>query len=145
MQVARAGEPKGHSPSRATLVREVMGFLLSGVWVKGEAKLLGVKISSAAVRNEFETIKAQQFHSARKFHAFLRKTRQTTADLMYRMELNLLSARIQQHVIAGRRTSSEREEALKQFVTSFREHWTSETYCAPGYGNQDCGHVQALS
>jgi foldase protein PrsA len=82
-----------------TLQQEVLGFLISSEWVVGEAKSLGVKISDAEVKKNFEKIKDQQFPKAAEFEKFLKTSGQSVSDLLLRVKLNLLSSKIQQKVV----------------------------------------------
>jgi foldase protein PrsA len=82
-----------------TLQQEVLGFLISSEWVIGEAKSLGVKITDAEVKKQFEKIKNQQFPKAAEFEKFLKNSGQTVSDLLLRVKLNLLSSKIQQKIV----------------------------------------------
>jgi foldase protein PrsA len=82
-----------------SLQQEVLGFLISSNWVLGEANSLGVKISDAEVKKQFEKIKTQQFPKAAEFQKFLTNSGQTVSDLLLRVKLNLLSSKIQQKII----------------------------------------------
>jgi SurA N-terminal domain len=135
---------KGHHAATATeLQSEVLGFLISSDWVKAEAQARGMSVSTAEVRKRFDRIRDQQFPRRGEFDAFLRKSGQTVMDLMFRVELNLLSQRIQKSVTAGHRSASSRGRALSQFVKAFTAKWRAQTYCASEYAVADCGHVQA--
>jgi len=135
---------KGHHAASATeLQSEVLQFLISSDWVKGEAESLDVGVSTADVRKSFERIRRQEFPRRREFDKFLRKSGQTVADLMFRVELNLLSERIQKSAIAGHHGAASKERALSQFVKAFKAKWQAQTYCASEYDVPDCGHVQA--
>jgi hypothetical protein len=135
---------KGHHAASATeLQSEVLGFLVSSDWVIGEARDLGVSVSAAKVNKEFDDIRRTQFRKRGEFEAFLRKSGQTVADLLFRVELNLLSERIQKHVVAGHRSAASQRRALSQFVKAFKMKWEAQTYCASEYDVKDCGHVQS--
>jgi foldase protein PrsA len=82
-----------------SLQTEVLGFLISSNWVIGEAKSLGVKISDAEVKKQFEKIKSQQFPKAAEFEKFLKTSGQSVSDLLLRVKLNLLSQKIQQKIV----------------------------------------------
>jgi foldase protein PrsA len=82
-----------------SLQQEVLGFLISSNWVIGEAKSLGVKISDAEVKKQFEKIKSQQFPKAAEFEKFLKTSGQSVSDLLLRVKLNLLSQKIQQKIV----------------------------------------------
>ncbi len=86
------------------LQQEVLGFLISSQWVIAEGKSLGVKVSDAEVKKQFEKIKSQQFTTPAAFEKFLSTSGQTVSDLLLRVKLNLLSAKIQQKIIKQRGT-----------------------------------------
>ncbi len=134
---------KGEHAGIVALQNEVLGFLISSDWVKGEAEARGISVSPVEVRKSFDRIRHQEFHRRREFQRFLRKSGQTVADLMFRVELNLLSVRIQKSVVAGHHGASSKQRALSQFVKAFKVKWQAQTYCASEYAVADCGHVQA--
>jgi SurA N-terminal domain len=143
-RVARDSEgpaPKSRL-TRAAVVKEVMGFLISGDWVIDEARALHVGVSAREVRRTFERIRKSEFHKQREFQAFLKRSGEDVADLMLRVKLNLLSQRIQKHVLAGHSGEASRRAALMRFVTAFKRRWKPRTYCTPQYAVADCGHVQ---
>jgi foldase protein PrsA len=82
-----------------SLKSEVLGFLISSQWVLSEANSLGVKISDAEVKKEFTKIKTTQFPKPAEFEKFLATSGQSVSDLLLRVKLNLLSSRIQKHVV----------------------------------------------
>lgn len=134
---------KGHPTASATELRdEVLGFLISSDWVKGEAADLGIRVSAAQVRKDYDHIRNQQFPKQREFKRFLRQSGEAVTDLMFRVELNLLSQRIQKRVAAGHRSASSKQRALSRFVKGFKAKWQAQTYCAAQYAVKDCGHVQ---
>jgi len=134
---------KGHHAASATeLQSEVLGFLISSDWVTGEARALDVTVSAAKVKKEFDHIRRAQFPKREEFEAFLRDSGQTVADLLFRVELNLLSGRIQKQVVAGHRSATSKQHALSRFVKAFKAKWQAQTYCATEYDVADCGHVQ---
>jgi foldase protein PrsA len=92
-----------------SLKQEVLGFLISSEWVIGEASNLGVKISDAEVKKEFEKIKKTQFPKAAEFEKFLATSGQTVSDLLLRVKLNLLSSKIQKKIAKGKGSPSKAE------------------------------------
>lgn len=147
-EIAAAGTAAGTTSPRTpamaqALLAEAMGFLISSMWVRGEAEALKVRVSPIAVRRQFVRMRREQFRKAREFRAFLRKSKQTVADLLLRVELDMLSQRIQRRVTAGYHGAAAKKRALARFVADFRAKWTGQTYCASQYAVKDCGHVQA--
>lgn len=134
---------KGHHATAAELQNEVLQFLISSDWVKGEAEARGITVSAAEAKKSFNRIRHQEFPKRSEFARFLRDSGQTVADLIFRVELNLLSGRIQKSVVAGDRGASSKKRALSEFVKTFKATWQAQTYCASEYATVDCGHVQA--
>ncbi len=126
----------------ATTIKQVMGFLLSSDWVIGEAAQLGVNVSEAAVKRQFDHIRAQQFPHRREFQKFLRSSGQTIADLLLRVRLNILSQSIQKHVVAAANGAEAKQRALSEFVKSFKVRWQSQTVCVKAFTVLDCGSTQ---
>jgi foldase protein PrsA len=81
-----------------SLKQEVLGFLISSQWVLGEAASLGIKLTDAEVKKQFEKIKNQQFPKASEFEKFMQTSGQTVSDLLLRVKLNMLSQKIQQKI-----------------------------------------------
>jgi len=141
-EVARKSEGTPKHPADAKEVaKEVLGFLISSDWVLEEAHALHVVVPARTVRREFERIRAQQFPKPGEFGKFLISSGQTPADLMFRVKLNLLSARIQARVLAAHHDARDKQRALARFAGGFKRRWQSRTYCTPEYASIDCGHV----
>jgi hypothetical protein len=143
--VAQKSEPtpKNKAAGATEDVKEVMDFLISGYWVLGQAEVLHIHLSTAAVRKSFERIRAQEFPKHGEFGRFLERSGETPADLMLRVRLNLLSERIQKRVLAGHHGAHSRTLALQRFLKRFSTEWPAKTYCEPAYAVKDCGHVQS--
>lgn len=119
-----------------------MDFLISADWVIDEARDLNLHVSPAEVRRTFDQTRKTQFPKQSEFQAFLGRSKETVTDILLRVELDLLSQRLQRRVVAGKHGARKQHEALKHFVSHFRNKWTGLTYCAAQYASQDCGHVQ---
>jgi hypothetical protein len=141
LAVARKAGGTGTEPGLGEAREEVMSFLISSYWVIGEAAHLGVRAAPSQVKRSFDRIRAQQFPHPRAFSRFLRDSGQTVADLLFRVQLSLLSARLQKRVVRGLHSAAARQRALSRFVTGFRERWTVQTVCEPSYVVPDCGKV----
>jgi hypothetical protein len=142
-EVARTSEGPAakHSASAREVAVQVLGFLISSDWVIEEARALHIHVSAGTVRRSFERIRAQQFRKPGEFGAFLKSSGQTAGDLLFRVRLNLLSERVQRHVLAGAGGVSAKERALARFVRNFKRRWQARTYCSPEYAVVDCGRV----
>jgi hypothetical protein len=121
----------------------VMDFLISADWIRGEASELGVAVSPAMIRRKFDHLRHEVFAKGRQYRAFLRRNKETVADLLGRVELQLLAAQIQKRALAGVHSKAARAKALAHFLSEFQVKWKNQTYCLPAYSVPDCGHVQA--
>ncbi len=104
-----------------SLKQEVLGFLISSEWVIGEAANLGVKVSDAEVKKEFEKIKNEQFPKAAEFEKFLATSGQTVSDLLLRVKLNMLSSKIQQKIAKGKGAPSKAE--IEKYYKENQSHF----------------------
>jgi hypothetical protein len=143
--VAEDGEGRSHrrpgaEPNRSQML-QVMGFLLSSDWVLGEAADLHVVVTAAEVRHRFDHIRHEQFSRRRDFKAFLRQTGQTTADLLLRVRLSMVSARIQRRIVGRSGSPRHLQRALTRFVRHFQRKWRVQTYCESRYAVSNCGHT----
>jgi len=104
-----------------SLQQEVLAFLLSSQWVIGEGNALGVKLSDAEVKKQFEKVKAQQFPQAATFEKFLALSGQSLSDLLLRVKLNMLSTKIQQKIAQqkGKVTEAQAEKFYNENKTRF--------------------------
>ncbi len=93
----------------------MLGFLISSEWVIGEAAHLGVKVSDAEVKKQFEKIKNQQFPKAAEFEKFLATSGQCVSDLLLRVKLNLLSSKIQQKIVKDKGKALAKAEIDKYY------------------------------
>jgi SurA N-terminal domain len=135
---------KGLPPSTTETRTEALQFLITSDWVLGEARDLHIAVSAAQIKRQFDRVKAQQFRTRAQFEAFLRSSGEAVADLLFRVQLNMLSERIQRHVSAIDGGPRARQRALSRFVEAFKAKWMAQTYCAAEYAVQDCGHVQSV-
>jgi foldase protein PrsA len=120
-----------------SLKQKVLGFLISTDWVIGEASSLGVTVSDKEVEQEFAKIKKKQFPKEAEFQKFLASSGQTIPDLLLRVKVNTLSARIQKNQVAGLAAGRARA-VLREFLSAFQTKWKAKTNCTLGYIVADC-------
>jgi foldase protein PrsA len=100
-----------------SLQSEVLGFLISSVWVLGEGESLGVKVPDSEVKKRFAQIREQQFPKPGEFEKFITSSGQTVSDLLLRVKLNLLSSKIQQKIVKAKSNVSD-----AQITKYYNEH-----------------------
>ena len=121
--------------------------LLEGAWIVGLATEWGISVTHAQVSREVAKVREESFKDGAEFRRFLREARYTRRDVNERVEIQMLSARLQWHLSRRTRkeTSSKSEEqrAFEEFVVEFQERWRGRTVCAPDYAISLCSNGPA--
>ncbi len=105
-----AGQPKQTDAQLKTQCKQeytalrdqVMQLLISFEWIQGEAEEMGIKVSDAEVRKEFDKQKKQSFPKAADYKKFLKDSGQTEEDILLRVKLDTLSNKIREKVTKGK-------------------------------------------
>ena len=99
VQTAKASKlkttPKPGTKKYEELKTTALGSLLDMVWIQGEAEELGVTVTPKQIKDEFESIKSQNFKTAAEYTEFLKTSDLTQEDINDRVKLQLLSQEIQ--------------------------------------------------
>jgi foldase protein PrsA len=83
---------------------QVLNFLISADWLKGEATDQKVTVSDKEVQTAFDKTKKQSFPKATAFQSFLKRTGYTQDDLLLRQRIQLLQQKIVAKVTKGTAT-----------------------------------------
>ena len=100
---ARQGRPEvpAEDDPQYELLREAaLADLILASWVLGEAEEQGIEVSERAVDEEFERVR-EEIGSEQAFQRFLDRSRFTAEEARERVELQLISDRIQESVLPG--------------------------------------------
>ncbi len=116
---------------------QALGFLITSEWVLGEATARGVSVSEAEVKQRFAQLVHESFPKAGSLQKYLAKSGETEADLLARIKVELLAAKIAAKVTAGK-SGDQRSALLTAFENDFHAHWKSYTSCEPAYVMEDC-------
>jgi foldase protein PrsA len=136
-EVARVGAP-GHPPKvsalrnacsvqYATLLKRALDFLITAQWEIGEAQALGLTVSDAELNKEFEKVKKQQFPTQAALDQVIKKTDQTVADLHFRVKLNMINEKIQQHILKAGKVSVSQAQIEKYYNANKAQFASKET------------------
>ena len=106
-----------------SLTQEVLAFLLSSQWVVEEAKSMGVKLTDAEVKKQFQTIKNSQFTKPGEFEKFLASSGESVSDLLLRVKLNMLSSKIQQKV--AKQKANVTSAQIEKYYNENKSHYGS--------------------
>lgn len=121
-----------------------LGFLLTSEWVLGEAKARGVSVSDEEVKGRFTQLARQSFPKAGALQKYFSTSGETEADLLARIKVELLAARIAAQVTAGK-SASQHSAILAAFETNFHTHWKALTDCKSAYVMEDCKQYRGKS
>jgi parvulin-like peptidyl-prolyl isomerase len=100
-QVAQGGlkkPPKPGSKKFEELEAAAGGELLDTIWIRGDAEELGISVTDKQIEDELENIKKQNFKTEKAYQEFLKKSHFTQHDVDKRVELQLLSTKIQERI-----------------------------------------------
>lgn len=108
---------------------QAAGLLISGRWIRGEARERGIVVTREEVTASFRTQRRDVFPDRKDYVAFLRESGQTTRDVRYRVALNLLSERLREQVVGAIADPEDQQRALDAFVRDYRAKWRARTVC----------------
>jgi len=145
MALAIAGDGRKSPPKQGGKRFEALraaahGELLDGVWVRGQAREMGIAATPRQIARELARIKEENFKSEAEYRRFLRQSHFTRRDLNERVELQLLAQRIQERVSAKGGA-----KGFSKFVAAYVKRWRARTVCAPGYVTDHCSNGPPLA
>jgi hypothetical protein len=116
----------------------ILGFLITGDWLREEARERHVSVTPTAVQSRFEEERRSHYPKAVDFKRLQETTRQTVPDLEFAVKTEMLSGRLLDQF--AKRTG--REAASPKAVAAFNHaivaRWTPRTDCEAGYVVRDC-------
>jgi foldase protein PrsA len=81
---------------------QVLGLLISFLWIEREAEDQGIKVTDAEVKKSFDEQKKQSFPKTADYEKFLKDSGQTNEDVLQRVRLDTLSQKIRDKVTKGK-------------------------------------------
>jgi foldase protein PrsA len=80
----------------------VLQTMIQADWITGESADQGVKVTDAAVKKQFNTLKKQQFPKDADFQKFLKSSGLTLDDLYANVRLQLLTNKLRTKIVSGK-------------------------------------------
>ncbi|MDQ3572652.1 MAG: peptidyl-prolyl cis-trans isomerase [Actinomycetota bacterium] len=127
---AQGGEvtvPEVGTPQYDLLKETAMAELLLARWVRGEADELGIEVADREIDTELETIVEDQFGGQKEFDRFLEQSSFTPDDARERVELQLLSSRIQEEILGTEPPAIPDQEIQEFYDDNIEQFRTPET------------------
>jgi parvulin-like peptidyl-prolyl isomerase len=90
--------PKPGSKKAEELNEAALGEILDAIWIKGEAEELNISVTEKQIETELAQIKKSSFPTEKSFQEFLKTSHFTAQDVNDRVELQLLSTKIQEEI-----------------------------------------------
>ena len=87
--------PKPGTKKYEELKTTALGSLFDMIWIQGEATELGITVTPKQIKDEFASIKSQNFKTPAEYAKFLKTSHLTQKDVDARVKLQLLSTEIQ--------------------------------------------------
>lgn len=101
--------PKEGTPQYEELEKTAFGEVLDRIWIQGEAADMGISVTEGEVSDELEKLKKQAFKTEAQYQKFLKEANFTQADVDERIEIQMLSERIQKEASEEAATPSDAE------------------------------------
>ncbi len=114
-----------------------LAFLLTSQWVLGEAQARGLSVSEAEVKQHFGQLVHESFPKAGSLQKYFSSSGETEADLLARIKVERLAAKIAAQVTSGK-SASQHSAILTGLEKNFHVHWKALTSCQAGYVMEDC-------
>jgi hypothetical protein len=130
--------PKGDGYRK--LKNQAIGELLDDSWIRGQAAEMGIGVKPREVTRTLALLKRQAFKNGAQYRRFLKEAHYTRRDILDRVEIQLLSERIQERIAAGLGSEAAIQKAFDRFVAEYTERWRSRTVCAPEYVTERCSN-----
>jgi parvulin-like peptidyl-prolyl isomerase len=115
-QTAQSGAkkaPKAGSKKAEELHKAAIGELLNKAWIFGEAEELGIELTKKEVETELAKVKKESFKTEKAFQEFLKEDHFTEKEVTERIELQLISTKIQEKITKQAPPPS--EAAIKEY------------------------------
>jgi foldase protein PrsA len=105
--------PKAGSKKAEELHKAAVGELLNTAWIFGEGEELGIKVTQKEVETELAKVKKESFKTEKAFQEFMKESHFTEEDVNQRLELQILSTKIQEKIT--KETPPVSESELKEY------------------------------
>lgn len=110
-QVAAQRGENSRSATDRELRETALSELLDRIWILGQAEEMGISVTRGEVEEEFRKVKRESFDGEADYEKFMRESHFTQDDVDERVEVQMLSERIQEQVPEDAVAPSEGEVA----------------------------------
>jgi hypothetical protein len=132
--------PKPGGEGYEKLKHKAIKELLEFSWIRGQAAEMGIGLRPPQVSRKLAKLKKQAFKNGAQYRRFLKEAHFTRGDVHERVEVQMLSERIQERIVAGLPSEAAAVKAFRRFVAEYEKRWRGRTVCAPGYVTELCSN-----
>jgi parvulin-like peptidyl-prolyl isomerase len=115
--------PTEDNPQFTVIRDQALGDLFDIAWIQGEAEDRGIEVTDTEIQDQLQQVKNQSFKTEREYQAFLRRSGFTQEDVNLRIELQVLSTKIQEQVAedAGEVSTEDAEKYYEANTATFQQ------------------------
>ncbi len=143
VQKGRRALPRPGTGGYGKLAHATLDFMLEGAWIYGQATEWSISVTPGQISRTVAQIKRESFKNGTEYRRFLHETHYTRHDVYERVEIQLLSTRLQSRLrreLGKGVTRKSEQRAFEEFVKEFTERWRARTVCAPRYATERCSN-----
>lgn len=121
-----------------------LNTLIGYDWTIGAGLARGITVSDAEAKQRFKEVNKRAFPNAAAFTNYLKLTRQTMADMLFRSRVQLFEVKLTNARIALEKhkgwTAEQRRRAAAKFMQAMppSKRWAARTNCRVGYVASAC-------
>ena len=134
--------PKPGGAEYEKLKKVAIGELLDSIWIRGQATEMGIVVTPRQISRMLARLKREAFKSEAAYRRFLKESHYTRRDVRERVEIQILSMRIQERIVRKATSESGVQKAFSAFVVAYGERWRARTVCAAEYVTTRCSNGQ---
>jgi peptidyl-prolyl cis-trans isomerase SurA len=90
--------PKPGDPKYEEMKEAALKSVFEGIWIRGIANEWGIEVSDKEVAKELKKVKKESFKTEAEFQSFLKESGYTPEDVNLRVEIQMLSAQLQEQL-----------------------------------------------
>lgn len=134
--------PKPGDPKYKELMEKTMEELLNSVWIQGQAEEMGISVTPPEIAKELKKLKKQAFKTEKQYEEFLKEAHFTQADVNSRVQIQMLSTKIQEQVKNETPVPSKREIENYYEAAKTSQYTTPESRDVRVVKNKDKAKVE---
>lgn len=134
--------PKPGDKKYEELQETALGEIFDSTWIQGQAEEMGISVTPKEITKELAKLKKQAFKTEQQYKDFLKEAHYTTADVLERVKVQMLSTQIQEQVTEGAPQPSKSEIETYYEAAKASQYTTPESRDIRVVKNKDKAKVE---